>query len=125
MHLASKIYIISDMNNIQDIIAAIQCGALDVNLDTIERAVHIRRIQTRTTPQMEHPDDGHGSQLPVRFTVGMKVRFNSKTRPTYLRGQTATITKVNQVRVKVKLDIPSGRFGEGDIMVPTNLIEAA
>lgn len=54
--------------------------------------------------------------------VGQKVVFNERVRPTYLRGQTAVITKVNRERVKLKLDNPLGRFGSKPVNTPVSII---
>jgi hypothetical protein len=113
--------------NIQNLIDDIHNGTLDNELEGIMRHIHMRREQI--TPPLDHPDDaipyGFGDPRDkTHFRVGMKVRFNQRTNPIYLRGTIATITKVNPVKVQVRLDIPMGRFGESVINVPTNIIEA-
>ena len=54
--------------------------------------------------------------------VGAKVVFNSRVTPAYLRGATATIAKVNRERVKLKLDVPTGRFGSNLINTPVSVL---
>ena len=98
-------------------IVAIQSGDMDNHLGYIIAAAKERRN--------EGTSSALDTLLVPQFRVGMKVRFKHTTHPTYLRGATATITKVNQKRVKVKLDNPMGRFGEQDINVPLDLLEAA
>jgi|SRR6476469_3777327 len=58
---------------------------------------------------------------------GSKVKFNNKTRPKYLVGLEAEVTKVNAKSVKVKIDDSESarRYGHGEIRVPFSLIEVA
>jgi hypothetical protein len=124
------------MKNIKDLTDSILVGNFDSGLGLVIAACRGR--QNQIAPPLDNPDDGHNTSelaqsyyshtrncmAPVpQFRVGMKVRFNQHTNPTYLRGTIATITKVNPVKVQVRLDIPMGRFGEGVINVPTSIIE--
>lgn len=83
-------------------------GAYDEDLSTIVEYVRFR--QKYLAPQV------------YEFHVGQRVWFNDKVRPTYLKGVAATITKINQKKVKVRLDDRTGRFGTGDLTCPTNIL---
>lgn len=56
------------------------------------------------------------------LAIGTKVRFVATIRPTYLRGQEATIVGKKVSKLIVRLDQPVGRFF-GDIRVPGTLVE--
>jgi hypothetical protein len=100
-------------------------GVYDADLKTI--AEYIRFREKHIAPQA------------YQFRVGQRVWFNEKVRPTYLVGVSATITKINNTRVKLRLDDRTyewhigrhkkkaeeyilGRFGTGDIACPPNLL---
>jgi hypothetical protein len=55
------------------------------------------------------------------FNVGDEVQFLSDTKPNYLVGEKATVIKVNNKRVKVKMLKPIGRFAV--VTVPKSLLE--
>lgn len=57
--------------------------------------------------------------------IGQRVIFNSRVRPTYLRGAFGTIAKVNRERVKIVLDNAQGRFGTKPINTPVAIINFA
>lgn len=61
-------------------------------------------------------------QLVPFIHVGDLVKFNERTKPTYLIGVTGKVTKVNNKRVQVLLDHPVGRFSR-TIMSPKSLLE--
>lgn len=60
------------------------------------------------------------SLLPS-FNVGDEVEFMAATKPAYLVGARAIITKVNNKRVKVRMVTPIGRFSHG-VTVPKSLL---
>lgn len=61
-------------------------------------------------------------QLVPFIHVGDLVKFNERTKPTYLVGTAGKVIKVNSKRVEVQLDHPIGRFGSR-IMSPKSLLE--
>lgn len=83
-------------------------GAYDADLKTIAEYIRFR--------------EKHIAPKAYQFRVGQRVWFNEKVRPTYLIGIPATITKINNTRVKLRLDDRTGRFGTGDIACPPNLL---
>ena len=93
-----------------DIIKSILDGKFDGDLQFIKGAV------------IERQNDNAPSA--TGFRMGQTVKFNSKTRPTYLIGAKATVMVVNRKRVKVKLhdDCYKGRF-TGLINTSTNLLD--
>lgn len=95
-------------SNTHLLINDISKGTYDTDLETI--AEYIRFRQKFLTPKA------------YDFRVGQRVWFNDKVRPAYMAGVAATITKINQKKVKVRLDDRTGRFGTGDITCATNLL---
>lgn len=66
-----------------------------------------------------------GSKLRS-FRVGDVVQFNSSARPQYLYrdGVRATITKINQTRVVLRIHGDAGRFsGDRDVRCPVAIID--
>ena len=61
-------------------------------------------------------------QLVPFIHVGDLVKFNERTKPTYLIGATGKVIKVNSKRVEIQLDNPIGRF-RNRIMSPKGLLE--
>lgn len=84
--------------NVTDIIAAINSGALDKELGTLDTTIRSRMSAVRALKK------------PVDFGIGDKVRFNENCGTRYLIGQTATIVGRKKVKLVVKLDVPTGRF---------------
>lgn len=95
-------------SNTHNLINEIAKGTYDADLDTLTEYIRFRQK--------------HLAPKAYEFRVGQRVWFNDKVRPTYLIGVPATITKINQKKVKVRLDDRTGRFGTGDISCPTNLL---
>lgn len=66
-------------------------------------------------------------RMVLGLNKGDKVRFNGKIRPKYLVGLEATVEKVNQKSVGVRLveddKAAARRFGHGVIRCPISLIE--
>jgi len=95
-------------------IADIKTGQCDDLLDAIVNAVKERRqALARGTLR--------------QINVGDDVRFNANIRPTYLRGLTAKVVKVNGSSVKVDIDVnPAyGRFsGARNVRCPATLVES-
>jgi hypothetical protein len=91
------------------LLAEIRRGDHDDDLDDIVLALQARKkaIGVRNF-----------SDIPV----GSKVRFVGTTKPTYLRGMTATVVGKKVSKLIVRLDSPVGRF-HGDIRVPGSLVE--
>lgn len=107
--------------------SAIEGGALDGALESIIAAAYRRRGHARYSPA---PLAGAAARaLGAELSVGRRVAFNGRTRPTYLRGLTGEVTKVNSATVRVALDPGSRaqarRFGGApDLRVPRSLLEA-
>lgn len=95
-------------SNTHSLINDISKGTYDSDLETI--AEYIRFRQKHLAPKA------------YEFRVGQRVWFNDKVRPTYMAGVAATITKINQKKVKVRLDDRTGRFGTGDLTCPTDFL---
>jgi hypothetical protein len=70
----------------KEIIALIRLGTVDDNLEQISDAIQNRR----------HISD---TEKIYDFNKGDTVVFNSQARPQYLQGLTATIVRINRVRV--------------------------
>ncbi len=65
-------------------------------------------------------------RLVSGIKVGDRIRFNASTRPVYLQGVEATVTKKLQKNVQVELDEAAGRYEAGSpITVPAVLVERA
>lgn len=77
----------------------------------------LRRIEAAVTRRR---------QAQIRaFRPGQQIRLSAETRPAYLQGQTAMITRVNKTRVVLRLDNPEigRRFAHGEFTCPVELIE--
>lgn len=93
-----------------DVVVDITSGLHDENLDDLVAAIKQRR-------------DVLASRVRRTLKVGDTVRFNDRTRPQYLIGETATVKHLRPKKVVVALDAgPTGRFG-GEIVVPPALLE--
>ena len=60
------------------------------------------------------------------INIGDTVRFNKSTRPKYLQGLEATVVKVNQKSVVVKIKDADGRarrYGYGEFRTPISLVD--
>lgn len=101
---------------IEQVVDNVNLGMIDVHLPHLTNIINRRLEAIRPKPLAVTIDI-------VR--VGSRVKFNSKTRPTYLVGATATVKKVNRQRVKVQLDTPSGRFGSKLINTPVTILNFA
>lgn len=101
---------------IEQFVHNVNLGMIDVHLPHLVNIINNRLKEIRPKPLTITIDS-------VR--VGDKVKFNSKVRPTYLRGATATVKKVNRQRVKVVLDTPMGRFGSRMINTPVTILNFA
>lgn len=89
----------------------IAAGKYDETLDAIEQAVRARQEQL-------------AMQRLYSLTPGSTVRFNSNTKPKYLRGIEATVVDINRTRAVVALASDIGRYRAGGrITVPAALIE--
>ena len=91
---------------------AIITGELDADLANIRQAVKTR-------------EDMLAMALKATLSEGDEVRFveTSAVNPSYLRGLRATVTKIAQKRIVVKLlNGGVGRFG-GTIRTPVELVE--
>lgn len=84
-------------------------GQLDAELDLITRSIKTRK-------------DMLSAMLKNSLNIGDKVKFNDQTKPTYMRGMTATIVSIKRERVEVKMDKPTGRF-TGLLTTPVSLLE--
>lgn len=85
-------------------------GAHDDELDTILRAVQLRRKALAPTV--------------YDFQVGDKVRFNNTTKPQYMQGMLATVVARRQTKLTVRIDRDHGRFRAGcDIVTPASILE--
>jgi len=98
----------------EDIIEMIQAGDLDEHLDHIGGIIDARRLTIAfhdgDGPPPGNPKLGHGL-----LRQGQNVRFNSRVRPKYLKGQTAKVMKTSTETTKtvqVRLDDQerAGRF---------------
>lgn len=99
---------------IEQVIHNIDLGMIDVHLPHLQNIINNRLQIIRPKPL---------TGINIRDArVGQTVVFNSKVRPTYLRGAKATIIKVNRERVKVKLLVPQGRFGSKAINTPVSIL---
>jgi len=92
------------------IIGNIVAGNHDAHLDAISNAIALRRSQL-------------SEQKKSSLCVGDIVRFNNKTKPRYMIGHKAKVTKINQKRVQVTmLNGGVGRFGS-TIITPLSIID--
>lgn len=95
---------------VSQIQTAILIGELDISLDAIKTIIKSREEMLQ-------------NKLKRSLSVGNKVKFNSSTKPIYMRGMVATITKINRERIVVNMDNPVGRF-RNNVTVPISLVEA-
>ena len=93
--------------NIEELNYTILSGEADEFLDSIVKAVKIRKDALK--PQI------------WEFQVGDKVKIINAN-PKYLNGSTATIKKVNRTKVVIDLDTPAGRFSR-NITTPLGMLE--
>jgi transcription antitermination factor NusG len=93
--------------NIEELNYTILSGEADEFLDSIVKAVKIRKDALK--PQI------------WEFQVGDKVKIINAN-PKYLNGSTATIKKVNRTKVVIDLDTPNGKFSH-NITTPLGMLE--
>ena len=93
--------------NIEELNYTILSGEADEFLDSIVKAVKIRKDALK--PQI------------WEFQVGDKVKIINAN-PKYLNGSPAVITKVNRTKVVIDLDTPAGRFSH-NITTPLGMLE--
>lgn len=103
-----------DTVNKEFFVEAIIDGDCDSFLDAISGAIKRRReIKNETKMLFINPGD--------------IVRFNSQTRPKYLAGTEATVTKVNQKRIVVKINedfkFKARKYGYGEFTTPISLVD--
>ncbi len=96
--------------NSGEITQSIFSGQQDDDLDAIKEAVRFRQKVIA------------GGKLRS-LHVGDRVRFNSAARPQYLIGLEAVVTKVNQTRVKVRIEGDAGRFTGTTPTCPLSIID--
>lgn len=96
---------------IPELFEAIADGSLDAHRDAI-----YERFRRRDSMQR--------MEKVAAFAPGDTVVFNDKVRPAYLKGVKATVVKVNQTSVSVRIDNPlqAGRYG-GITKCPVNLVD--
>jgi hypothetical protein len=94
--------------NYNEIMLSIMTGEQDEWLDNIAALVHNRKREM--APKI------------WEFQVGDIVKFNDNTNPKYLRGQNATVRKINRTKIVVDLDCRQGRFFK-NITVPLTLVD--
>ena len=100
-----------DTVNEQYFVEAIADGDADTFLDAISRAVKSRRAEL------------NGNKL-YTLNPGDIVKFNSLTRPKYLRGIEAEVVRVNRKRVVVRTeDSRARRFAHYEFTTPVTLVE--
>lgn len=92
----------------EELIRHIKLGEFDDNLDGLTSAIKARRDAIQ--PQI------------WEFVVGERVRIKSTAKPTYLRGATATIKKINRTRLVIDFDIAHGKFYR-NVTTPVTIIE--
>lgn len=93
--------------NIEELNYTILSGEADEFLDSIVKAVKIRKDALK--PQI------------WEFQVGDKVKIINAN-PKYLNGSTAVIKKVNRTKVVIDLDTPNGKFSS-NITTPLGMLE--
>lgn len=93
--------------NIEELNYTILSGEADEFLDSIVKAVKIRKDALK--PQI------------WEFQVGDKVKIINAN-PKYLNGSTAVIKKVNRTKVVIDLDAPNGKFSH-NITTPLGMLE--
>ena len=93
--------------NIEELNYTLLSGEADEFLDSIVKAVKIRKDALK--PQI------------WEFQVGDKVKIINAN-PKYLNGSTATIKKVNRTKVVIDLDTPNGKFSH-NITTPLGMLE--
>ena len=93
--------------NIEELNYTLLSGEADEFLDSIVKAVKIRKDALK--PQI------------WEFQVGDKVKIINAN-PKYLNGSTATIKKVNRTKVVIDLDAPNGKFSH-NITTPLGMLE--
>jgi hypothetical protein len=94
---------------------AIADGELDAHLTAIADAVHARLDLLETV---------NSAKALATLTVGDRVRFNSTTRPQYLRGVEGVVIELDQHTATVCVHQPLGRFRSGEIrLCPPLLLE--
>ena len=93
--------------NIEELNYTILSGEADEFLDSIVKAVKIRKDALK--PQI------------WEFQVGDKVKIINAN-PKYLNGSTAVIKKVNRTKVVIDLDTPNGKFSH-NITTPLGMLE--
>ena len=96
---------------LDDIIQALEDGIADGEEKRVYAAMKYRREQL-------------DFDLFHLLQVGDRVRFTQTCRPQYLRGVEATVVKIRQKKVEVKLDRPVGKFGLNPIITPVGILEA-
>ena len=97
-----------------EIVKEIVAGRFDDDLDVISKAVKDRRAALNSVKMYS-------------FRAGDVVKFNSLTRPKYLAGTEATVVKVNQKRIVVKINedfkYKARKYGYGEFTTPVSLVE--
>lgn len=96
--------------NITEITQSILNGEQDEDFDQIKEAIVLRKKVI-------------GSTKLRSLRAGDRVRFNSGARPQYLIGLEAVVTKVNQTRVKVRIEGDAGRFAGTTPSCPLSIID--
>lgn len=92
----------------KDFVVPLFTGEFDEYLDGMEQT--IREYRKSKAPKI------------WEFKVGDTVKFNDNTNPKYLRGQSATVKKINRTKIVVDLDCRQGRFFH-NVTVPLTLVE--
>ena len=84
----------------------IAAGELDPHLTAIADAIHARQQLLETI---------NSATALAMLNAGDRVRFNSHTRPQYLRGVEGVVIELDQHTATVCIHQPVGRFRNGEI----------
>jgi len=100
-----------DTTMTEEVIAAIETGAVDDGIDDIVNAIKSRRGVLNARKLRE-------------IKPGDVVVFNDSVRPQYLAGITARVVRRNQKRVVITLQEGVGRYSAGvDITTPVAIVD--
>lgn len=94
----------------EEIVEMIEGGDLDQHLDKIFNTVQMRRA---TIGGQERANDAEENNQKYTLDGGDRVRFNSRVRPKYMEGETATVlaySASHHKTVMLQLDSKKGRF---------------
>ena len=102
------------LRDLSDLLSALRRGQLDDDMREIIDNINVRTAaigRERTQSAM------------AKLALHARVRFDDRVKPQYLRGLTGEIHELSDDRVLVCLDTPTGRFTDGHVRCPPEMLE--